>query len=263
MCAVQCIECPRGSICNISGLVGDELIAQDGWWRTDNNTLDEVGFLPCLQPGNCVSGACAPHRVGPLCAVCEVGYTASSQSADCTKCPEYVWLLLYVLSLRLPHSCLPAPSSAMYRRTTAVGATAGFSILLAAGLLLILTFVWRSESLTPRVVHKKAIKIKAYTPEYRSSPNYAYSFKLLVTYVLLPAPLFPCLFAALRCILHLITCALSCDSYLQITTSLFGLVNMPWPSAFSAFLKYFSCTLNSVPLSSLFAPLFAAHASSW
>src|SRR4051812_18197456 len=66
--ALQCVACHPGCRCDTAGVTINRLVARDGWWRPDNSSLE---FFACLLPGQCTDGQCAPHRHGPLCALCE------------------------------------------------------------------------------------------------------------------------------------------------------------------------------------------------
>jgi hypothetical protein len=149
---VTCLKCPEeGPVCDYPGAVLQTLLPQEGWWRSDP---ESIIFHRCLQPANCVNGGCAANRVGPLCASCAEGYTQENQGADCKPCPS---------------------------RTASQGGTAGFTILLIAALSVVLYGVWRSEEGTALVVPPSAItaetEIKNFTPEHRIRPSIAYNFK--------------------------------------------------------------------------------------
>jgi hypothetical protein len=104
---MTCEPCTSGMRCEAQGLTSERIIANDGFWRAGNDSLQ---FLQCLQDSNCQGGGCAPHRVGALCAVCEPGYQQASQGSECTPCPSH---------------------------GTSVGGTIGFSILLVAAMVVV------------------------------------------------------------------------------------------------------------------------------
>jgi hypothetical protein len=119
--------------------------------------------------------------------------------------------------------------------TFSIGWTVGYTALIVAALLFIFAFVWRSSGaktkryaprLSPPVNTPAAdspVRMcvmcscrftawdehKNWTPEDRSPPNYTHNFKILL-------------------------------SYLQIASTLFDLVEIPWPTAFQKFIQYFS-----------------------
>jgi hypothetical protein len=67
-------------------LFTDNLFALPGWFKS-NGTGE---FLPCIRRSQCTGGQkqCAVYRTGPLCALCQPGYTASPFSDVCAPCPE-------------------------------------------------------------------------------------------------------------------------------------------------------------------------------
>lgn len=90
----QCPICPIGSVCNTIGVEADDLLTRPGWWRSSNRSLT---FYRCLISSVCPGGStdgesgsspCAPHRVGPVCGVCEANYKQAGSSSTCVKCPE-------------------------------------------------------------------------------------------------------------------------------------------------------------------------------
>jgi hypothetical protein len=125
-----------------------------------------LDFLACLTATSCIGGGCAPHRTGPLCAICENGFTQATFGAECTACPS---------------------------RSGAVGGTVGFSLLIALAVVVVcdlpllpyqlkrhyqtatahcqvFMFVWRSEGLDARVVQPYQ-HVDGYTEESRAA-NY-------------------------------------------------------------------------------------------
>lgn len=60
---MECLVCPTGAVCNATGIHFDQLIAQDGWWRSNNMSLQ---YFECLQASQCQNGGCAPNREGRL-----------------------------------------------------------------------------------------------------------------------------------------------------------------------------------------------------
>lgn len=82
--------------------------ARKGYWRVHNSS---DSFMRCVNVAHCQGGAgspCSAHRTGPLCALCELGYSADQKDkgqlgpafcswwltfclflgdAECTACP--------------------------------------------------------------------------------------------------------------------------------------------------------------------------------
>jgi hypothetical protein len=99
--------------------------------------------------------------------------------------------------------CTPCPSE-----SGSIAGTVGYTLLIAVAVLLIFAFVWRSAGVkTKRFTPWE--QDKNWTPEDRSPPNYTYNFKILL-------------------------------SFFQIASTLFDLVEIPWPTAFQQFIQYFS-----------------------
>jgi len=85
---VECLACPRGSICNAPGQTIASLRSVDGWWRESNASLS---FYRCLLPAHCgsdIEEPCKAYRTGPLCSLCIEGYRSQSGISRCQKCPE-------------------------------------------------------------------------------------------------------------------------------------------------------------------------------
>ncbi len=183
---MTCKSCPDGALCNSTGVVVDRLIAMDGWWRADNETLS---FFRCLRDGQCLGGGCALNRAGPLCSICAEGYTPNGQGQDCTPCPS---------------------------RGASVGGTFGYIVLLLAAIFVVFYLVWRSEP-AKMTSASPYLRVKAWSIEDRSAPNYAYNFKIIL-------------------------------SYFQIASTLVSLVEIPWPSAFQKFIQAMSfVNLDFIP----------------
>jgi hypothetical protein len=84
----DCIKCPRGALCQDTGVSFENMQTTTGWWRVDNTSLT---FYRCLLPIHCQGGresACKPNRQGPLCARCSPGYKSSSGTSECKLCPS-------------------------------------------------------------------------------------------------------------------------------------------------------------------------------
>lgn len=175
---MTCATCPPGAVCDRLGMWVERMIAADGWWRADNQS---VSFLKCLLAPNCEDGGCAANRQGALCAVCADGFSTQSSGGACQPCPS---------------------------KEAATGGTIGFSILIVAAVMVVLYLVWRLDGEDVPKTSPFDV-VKAYTPEHRARPNYTYNFKILL-------------------------------SYLQISTTLFAFVQVPFPTAFSTFVRYFA-----------------------
>ena len=81
------VRSPQGTVCDAEGVTWESLMTAPGWWRA--NGTDQ--WFRCILASQCTGGlysSCAPHRIGVLCALCEPGYAANTQSSDCTLCPQ-------------------------------------------------------------------------------------------------------------------------------------------------------------------------------
>lgn len=82
----RCVECPRGAVCPAgSDLASIKL--QPGYWRTSTSSSD---VKACENPDACVggdgAGTCAEGYTGPVCAVCDDGYSEGARYRECTPC---------------------------------------------------------------------------------------------------------------------------------------------------------------------------------
>ncbi len=121
------------------------------------------------------------------------GYHQSTQGSECEKCAS---------------------------QSTSIGGTIGFSILIVAAISVVFYVIWRTENvIIPKFSPWKTIK--NFTAEDRSSPNFTYNLKILL-------------------------------SFLQIATSLMSFVTIPWPTYFQTFVNYFEfVNLSFIPWSSV------------
>ncbi len=175
--SIRCDECPSGAECDTTGLTAFTMLATDGFWRSDNQSLS---YYQCLVSGHCVDGGCAANRAGPLCAVCADGYREDTTGQACSPCPSH---------------------------SAAVGGSIGFTILIIAALLCVFYAMWIAESKHIRK-NDPWKKVKPYTKEARVAPSWTYNFKLIL-------------------------------GYFQVATSLLGLADIPWPTYFTRFIRYF------------------------
>jgi len=86
----NCTQCPTGTVCDFRGANFSDLAAAVGYWQADCGEVI-CDFYRCLLPSQCLGGKgqganCAANRVGPLCALCRDGYTASSVDGTCEIC---------------------------------------------------------------------------------------------------------------------------------------------------------------------------------
>ncbi len=85
-----CSPCPEAIQCDAIGSDLQNISLKRGMWRAgpDDNT-----FLACPVSETCVGGndthalCLAGHR-GPLCAICDAGYSRWRNTVPCAKCPE-------------------------------------------------------------------------------------------------------------------------------------------------------------------------------
>jgi hypothetical protein len=90
----------------------------------------------------------------------------------------------------------------------ALGATIGYSFLLIAVISLLFYVLWRSEDrAVPKHDHWKIVK--DFRPESRVNPNFQYNLKILL-------------------------------GFFQVATTVVGITEIPWPSAFAEFLSALS-----------------------
>jgi len=95
---VECLPCPFGSACEMSGYTLARLPLLPGFWRTNDNSADLRRCPDASSPDTsaCVnmnSSLCKPWTAGPYCRVCNVTdgsrYFDSDQSA-CVECGDKV-----------------------------------------------------------------------------------------------------------------------------------------------------------------------------
>lgn len=82
----QCQPCMRGAVCPV-GTTISSMQAAPGYWKPTNvSTM----FYQCLLQKNCLGGvdaACEAHHRGPLCAICDAGFYMTARG-DCSQCPS-------------------------------------------------------------------------------------------------------------------------------------------------------------------------------
>jgi hypothetical protein len=95
--SAHCIPCPEGANCTVPGVELPSLPLEPGFWRSHNQLSTDV--RPCAIPGACHwevdalgNGTsrivdCALHRRGPLCALCQVGFSdVGREDGSCGPC---------------------------------------------------------------------------------------------------------------------------------------------------------------------------------
>ena len=106
--STTCLSCPEGISCKTAGSHLADLVLDPGMWRAGPDDRD---FLRCPVAEACVggngrrssnttgttnttssspdsSGYCLTGHHGPLCAICDSGYSRWSNTVLCSKCPE-------------------------------------------------------------------------------------------------------------------------------------------------------------------------------
>ena len=87
----KCVEGLSGMDCEGVGTTLENSPIKVGFWRepSSNSTIRECPYeSACPGSSNSSSEQCAEGYSGPLCAVCEDGYTASNVYSPCEKCFE-------------------------------------------------------------------------------------------------------------------------------------------------------------------------------
>jgi hypothetical protein len=84
--AWECRACPQGADCTEADTHIDTVVPLSGFYPEVGGSNES--FLECLSPA-CVGGErlCATGYGGPLCTVCDPGYTRSGR-LGCKKCPD-------------------------------------------------------------------------------------------------------------------------------------------------------------------------------
>eukprot|EP00947_MAST-08B_sp_MAST-8B-sp1_P003569 g3569.t1 len=100
-----CLRCPDGILCDTIGNELEDVTLADGMWRAGPHDND---FLPCPVDGTCIGGNisgrvmdrargnstgeediyCLTGNHGPLCAICDAGYSRWRNTVPCSKCPD-------------------------------------------------------------------------------------------------------------------------------------------------------------------------------
>jgi hypothetical protein len=218
---LRCASCPDGASCTLPGLTILTLPSQVGYWRPTNSTT----FFSCLRQQHCVGGAgsqCAAHRTGPLCSICEAGYSASSNADTCVACGA---------------------------KSTSIGIGVLLVVVVLAALTLMFWFVLRNTHMAggpayetyaiehmqarifvsdTRAIHADEMPVLPMGQEQRTRPSSTFAFKILVT-------------------------------FLQISTSISSLTNLAYPPGFRAFISVFDfVNINFIPVGHL-RPLLFIH----
>jgi len=98
---IECRVCPAGFDCAQPGEQWSTIRVQPGHWR---ESLSTTTCFRCNNPQNCLGGhssVCDSGRIGPLCALCLDGYSSTTPSAPCTKCPSAGDSLLQTVGIML------------------------------------------------------------------------------------------------------------------------------------------------------------------
>jgi heme/copper-type cytochrome/quinol oxidase subunit 2 len=247
-----CQQCPDGADCHEPGMVFSDIGAQSGWWRPYNNSLV---FYQCLKPEHCeggVTSACEAYRTGPLCAICQEG-TLLTSLGTCAPCADsqslnifYTVLiaviivigliLMFFLVLRSDRAAMRAIKKLDdEERNKGKGGSLEARLGGGAGAGTVAEHVKPVEDTTTTTTTtavsgngddkaaaagtEKAADDGAYfdedgqyiTKTYRPTlkPNLTYKLKIMV-------------------------------SFLQITTNMTDVLNMPWPTYFHRFINVFN-----------------------
>jgi len=103
----SCVKCRSiGVDCSKPGSTLASLKVDKGFWRADRGT---AAMLQCPVPAACIgsgsnnngstgngtNSSCAVGHHGPLCAVCDPGYTRFGALSLCTLCPENIGLSVF------------------------------------------------------------------------------------------------------------------------------------------------------------------------
>eukprot|EP00808_Paulinella_micropora_P002032 g81900.t1 len=214
---MTCHPCPIGGECSSAGVQFDSLQAMVGWWRSDEESLQ---FYRCVMPSHCLGGhnsSCGENREGPLCSLCQVGFSSSTGLSPCLPCPEV---------------------------KTSMGLTVLVCCIIVAGILAMYYAILRTDRsllqmakdreaarlnqlLKTEKQHQQAfedyevVQVESLTQAQREMPNFTYKFKILL-------------------------------SFLQICTNLTFVVDVPWPPLYARFINLFSfVNLDFVPWQSL------------
>ena len=86
--ATNCIECPSGMICGMEGSVLTSISLESRYWRESSADLStrECPYEPACTGSSDISDQCIDGHSGPLCAVCEDGYTSANSNSVCGRC---------------------------------------------------------------------------------------------------------------------------------------------------------------------------------
>ena len=100
-----CVKCRTiGVDCGKPGSTLETLKIEKGFWRADSGTAE---MLRCPVPKTCLGSSngsagngtsnstCALGHHGPLCAICDAGYTRFGANSECGECPKDVALSIF------------------------------------------------------------------------------------------------------------------------------------------------------------------------
>lgn len=104
---IECIECPDKFICE-KGSTIQNMVIKEHYWRSSNQTLEvyKCKHLFACKGGKLSNGTndlCHPGHKGPVCDVCEKGW--SKDDGVCLKCPENIGRTVS-LTILIPIICI-------------------------------------------------------------------------------------------------------------------------------------------------------------
>jgi len=208
-----CWDCPSGAVCDKDGTVWENLETEVGWWRADNTTWPP-SFYRCLIRTQCNRGLadangspCSGHRTGPICAVCEEGYSSPSGTGDCQPCPDrttsyatsitilviflVLILVMYWIVLRTDRTLMLEAKELQKKRREN-------------------EWAWFEDDYMNEEIQKKLFEKDATLGAVpRAKPNFTYKLKILL-------------------------------GFFQITTNLAFALDIPWPTAYQQFITQFT-----------------------
>ena len=84
----QCVTCPSGASCNVSGANLTFIQTLPTFWRSGSNTDT---FFECVVKEDCIGGLwnqqCRDYHTGPLCSVCIEGHARlQGKLSQCQPC---------------------------------------------------------------------------------------------------------------------------------------------------------------------------------
>ena len=104
---IECIQCPDNFICE-KGTNIENIVLKPHYWRETNITLNTYkckNRFACKggKFGNSTDDFCQPGHKGPICDVCEKGW--SKDDGVCLKCPENIGRTIS-LTIAIPVICI-------------------------------------------------------------------------------------------------------------------------------------------------------------